>query len=75
MSHPYNEAGRRLLAAVMSYQLSIKMDYCLRKYVPEEVDNGWAEMAETLLRGISEGIVSQIRPDLGKSKSLTNKVQ
>ena len=75
MSHPYNEAGRRLLAAVMSYRLSIRMDYCLQKYVPEEVDSGWAEMAETLLRGVSSGIASHIRQDSEKFKLPTNKVQ
>jgi len=69
-----------LLAAVLSYQLGIRLDYCLRKYVPEEVDPGWAELAETLLRGISEGIVSNIlfsglSEDLSKLKLPTNKLQ
>jgi hypothetical protein len=85
--HHYNEAGRRVLSAVLSYQLGIQMDYCLRKYVPEEVDSGWAELAETLLRGMSEGIVSKIlfsgpseqeskiTLDLSKLKLPTNKLQ
>jgi hypothetical protein len=87
MAHTYNEAGRRLLASVLSYQLGIKVDYCLKKYVPEEVDRGWAELAQTLLIGISEGVASQllmkwpsntqskILLDFRKVKPLTNKVQ
>ena len=43
--HPHNEAGRRLLAAVMSTQMRIGMDYCLSRYVPEIVDPSWSDLA------------------------------
>ena len=49
--HDYNEIGRRILAAVLSYQLRLRgLDYTLRQHVPEVVDPFWCEIGEQLLR-------------------------
>lgn len=46
--HPFNEAGRRLKAAVISYLLGYKgVDRTLQD-LPEEVDEWWAQLAEQL---------------------------
>jgi len=46
--HPYNEAGRRLKAAVISYLMGYKgVDRTLQE-LPEDVDEWWAELAEQL---------------------------
>lgn len=47
--HPYNEAGRRIKAALMSYQLGrVGVDRTLKE-VPEDAGEGWAELAKQLL--------------------------
>jgi hypothetical protein len=47
---PYNEAGRRLKAALLSYQFRLKgVDYTL-KQLPEDAGEEWAQLAESLLR-------------------------
>ncbi len=46
---PYVELGRRLLAAVLSYQLRIGLDYALKKYVPRDIDPSWSELDHALL--------------------------
>jgi hypothetical protein len=52
-NHPFNEAGRRLKAAMISYQLGLAgVDSTLKK-LPKIVDDSWAEMAEKLLRGMA----------------------
>jgi hypothetical protein len=49
--HPYNELGRRLFAAVVSYELGLRgLDYTLREYAPESVDDFWSDLGEQLLR-------------------------
>ena len=54
--HPYNEAGRRLKAALVSYSVGrAGVDYTL-KQTPEDAGDDWAELAESLLRGMLEGI-------------------
>jgi hypothetical protein len=53
--HPYNEAARRLKAALISYQLGrAGVDYTL-KQVPDDVGDDWAELAQSLLQGMVEG--------------------
>jgi len=47
---PEHELARRMLAALMSYQLSIGMDYCLKNYIPKDVDSDWEVLASGLLR-------------------------
>jgi hypothetical protein len=54
--HRYNEAGRRLKAALVSYSMGrAGVDYTLRQ-TPEDAGDGWAELAESLLRGMLEGL-------------------
>ena len=48
MAHPYNDVGRRLYAAIGSYQLGVGIDYFLKNKVPEEVDEFWAVEAQRL---------------------------
>ena len=49
--HPCHDLGRRLFAAVLSYELRLRgLDYTLREYVPENVDRFWCDLAEDLLR-------------------------
>ena len=62
---PYNEAGRRLKAALISYQLGMKGVDRTLKEMPEDCGEGWAEVAEDLLRGMS----NQIAVSLRKTKS------
>jgi hypothetical protein len=52
--HPFNEAGRRLLAALMSYKQGLAgVDYLLKKDIPGEVGNSWAEEAHILFQILS----------------------
>ena len=47
--HPYNEAGRRIRAALVSYQLGrAGVDRTLKE-VPEDAGEAWAKLAERLL--------------------------
>jgi hypothetical protein len=66
--HPYNEAGRRLKAAMLSYQLGLKGVDRTLKEMPEYAGDGWAELAEKLLRGMAEQVGDAIfRPPSGGS--------
>ena len=57
MAHRYNQAGRMLLAAMMTYQLGNRsIDHILKTQIPEEVDESWATLAEDILRGMAEGM-------------------
>ena len=64
--HPYNEAGRRLKAALISYQLGkAGVDSTLKK-MPEDAGEGWANVAEQLLRDLAEQVgKSSFRPSPG----------
>ncbi len=46
----YNEVGRRLLAAILSCQLGIGLEYTLRRYVPQRVDPSWGRLGLALQR-------------------------
>ena len=60
--HPYNDAGRRLKAALVSYQLGRSgVDYTL-KQMPELVDESWAELAENLLREMANAVARSLLP-------------
>jgi hypothetical protein len=66
-NHPYNEAGRRLKAALISYQLGLKgVDSTLKK-MPEIVGEGWAEIAEQLLLDMAEQVGKSFGPPSGGS--------
>jgi hypothetical protein len=71
MAHPFNEAGRRLLAAVMSSQLRIGMDYCLQRYIAEEVDPSWAELAYRL----QQELVNQYADSIFHPKQTSDRTQ
>jgi hypothetical protein len=48
--HPFNEAGRRIKAAVLSSLTRDKgVDHILEQ-LPEEVERGWADLGECLVR-------------------------
>lgn len=51
--HPYSEAGRRLKAALVSYQLGRSgVDYTLRQ-IPSDPGEEWSKLAEQLLYGLA----------------------
>lgn len=60
--HPYNEAGRRLKAALISYQLGRKGVDSTLKEMPENAGEGWGEIAEKLLRDIANHIANSLIP-------------
>jgi hypothetical protein len=68
----FNEAGRRLLAALLSYQMRNKsIDYTLKNYVPETVGEFWTNEAEMLLRDAQSNtveIMMEAMPDDMKNK-------
>jgi hypothetical protein len=69
--HPFNEAGRRLKAALISYQLGrAGVDRTLKES-PEDPGEDWAELAEELLRDMAEQIANRLGPISGGS----NKIQ
>jgi hypothetical protein len=44
LAHRFNDLGRRVMAGFMSYHLGISLDYTLKKYVAEEVNDKWCQM-------------------------------
>ena len=51
--HPFNEAGRRIKAAVLSSLLGESgVDRALKE-LPQEVERDWAELAERLVRQVN----------------------
>jgi hypothetical protein len=60
--HPYREAGRRLKAALISYQLGrAGVDRTLKE-VPEDPGEGWADLAQHLLAQMLLNINGPIAP-------------
>ncbi len=58
------ELGRRLLAALLSYRYgNIGMDYTLKRYVPEQIDPSWGELAWDLLMAIANQASARSNPD------------
>jgi len=51
---PHREVGRRLLAAILSCQFGIGLEYTLRNYVPEQVDPSWGQLGWSLQRFMAE---------------------
>jgi hypothetical protein len=69
------ELGRRILAALMSYQLHLKsVDYTIKTYLSDkEVDPSWGELGWTLLEMMNSGMAERA---LGPAvRSLTAKIQ
>ena len=48
-SHPFNEAGRRLKAALLSYVMGRPGVDATLNEIPKDVGEGWAEMAKHLI--------------------------
>ncbi|PYY14158.1 MAG: hypothetical protein DMG60_20585 [Acidobacteria bacterium] len=70
MTHPHNEAGRRLFAAVLSSQMGITVDYCLARYVPAVVDPSWADLAWKLQQQIVDQYYRDVmNPDQGTRRT------
>jgi hypothetical protein len=70
-----DELGRRLLAALMSYQLHLKsIDYTMKTYISQqEVDPSWGELGWTLLEMMNRGSAQKmLGPVL---QALTDKIQ
>ena len=60
----FNEAGRRLKAALISYQLGkAGVDSTLKK-MPDDPGAGWAELAEHLLREMADHAARTFNPVL-----------
>lgn len=51
---PCKEAGRRIKAALISYCLGLTGVDSTLKRIPEDPGEGWAEIAEQLLKGMFE---------------------
>jgi len=69
--HPYNEAGRRIKAALVSYRLGRDgVDYTL-KQMPDIIDPFWCELAQNLLTGNADTIMRSIV----KSKGTQRRIQ
>ena len=59
--HPYNEAGRRVKAAIISSLMRYKGVDRTLKELPEVVENGWAELAEDLMRQVNLQLGDQLK--------------
>src|SRR6516165_7021190 len=69
--HPYNEAARRIKAALVSYRLGRDgVDYTL-KQMPDIIDPFWCELAQNLLTGNADTIMRSIV----KSKGTQRRIQ
>ena len=69
------ELGRRIFAALMSYQLNLKsVDYTMKTYLSNrEVDPSWGELGWALLEMMNRGLAEKT---LGLAvQSLTDKIQ
>ncbi|HYU48175.1 MAG TPA: hypothetical protein VEK84_18590 [Terriglobales bacterium] len=69
------ELGRRILAALMSYQLHLKSpDYTMKTYLSDkEVDPSWGELGWALLEMMNDGLAER---NLGPAlRTLTAKIQ
>ena len=63
--HPYNEAGRRIKAALLSYQLGrAGVDRTLKE-VPQDAGDEWAELAKELLIALNDRTANGLIPPRG----------
>jgi hypothetical protein len=60
--HSYNEAGRKLKAAITSSLLRRKGVDRTLKEMPEIVGHDWVELAERLMRDMNAQVVEQLVP-------------
>ncbi len=58
---PYNELGRRILAALVSTQLRLSsVDYTLKKHIPAVVNPCWAIIGRDLLEAMGNSLSEKI---------------
>ncbi len=58
---PYNELGRRILAALVSTQMRLSsVDYTLKTHIPKVVNPCWAIIGQDLLEAMGSAINDQI---------------
>jgi hypothetical protein len=69
---PYNELGRRLLAAVISYRMGYAVVDRTLKTIPETVHSSWAQLGQDLDRAMAESVGQAIAPPI---KKLTDEIQ
>ena len=68
--HAYNEAGRRIKAALVSYRLGrAGVDYTL-KQMPDIADPFWCELAQQLLSGGAEALLRSIAGSKGSRQKI-----
>jgi hypothetical protein len=58
--HPYNEAGRRLKAALISYQMGYSGVDDTLKQMPQVAELIWCERAESLLIEMAGQVASRL---------------
>jgi hypothetical protein len=71
------ELGRRILAALMSYQLHLKsVDYTMKTYLSDkEVDPSWGDLGWTLLEMMNSGIAERALEPAVRSLTANAKIQ
>jgi methyl coenzyme M reductase beta subunit len=61
-ARPFKEQGRRVFAAIMSYQMGVGVDYCLKHYLKgKDVHPIWDKIGEELLRGQMNSFAEMMR--------------
>lgn len=61
MSNGYEEAGRRVKAAVISYLMRYKgVDRTLKEMGDEDPGDYWSDLAEKLVRGMNAEVVNMV---------------
>jgi hypothetical protein len=65
LAHPYNNLGRRVMAAFMSYHLGISLDYTFKTYVADEVNDQWCEMCRGIYAQMVANDAKQVLGDSG----------
>lgn len=51
-SNGHHELGRRLIAALLSYERRLPIDHVLQNYVPEDIHPSWEILGRALLRDL-----------------------
>jgi hypothetical protein len=61
MSEGFEDAGRRVKAAVISYLMRYKgIDRTLKEMGDEDPGGFWSDLAEKLVRGMNTGVVEEL---------------
>lgn len=62
--HPYNDAGRMLKAAMITSLMGNRSVDRTLQGMPEDVGDGWAELAEQLMRMMQGEVVNRLMPPM-----------